>query len=70
MPAVDCHLRVVEAGIYMADCSVGEIFLNFMLEPFLRQYTGVNLSSVFLGQKDGDLKRWWERMIMGLEPSL
>ena len=41
MPNVDCHLRAVEAGTFMADCDVGEMFLNFMLEPSLRTHAGV-----------------------------
>ena len=40
----------------MADCDEGEIFLNFMLESSLRPNEGVDLSSMFLDQKDGDLK--------------
>ena len=31
----------------MADCDVGEFFLNFMLEPEVRPYTGVDVSRVF-----------------------
>lgn len=31
MPTVDCHLRAVEAGTFMVDCDMGEMFLNFML---------------------------------------
>ena len=31
----------------MTDCDVGEMFLNFMLEPKLRPFTGVNLSCLF-----------------------
>ena len=65
MPNVDCHLRAVEAGTFMVDFDVGEIFLNFMLEPFLRPHAGVDLSSVFLEGKNGRLKGWWERIIMG-----
>ena len=31
------------AGTFMTDCDVGEIFLNFMVEPDLRSYAGVDL---------------------------
>ena len=48
MPTVESHLRSVEAGTYMADCDVGEMFLNFMLEPRLRLHAGVDLSKIFL----------------------
>ena len=33
MPTVETLLRAVEGGKYMVDCDIGEIFLNFMLEP-------------------------------------
>ena len=51
MPNVDCHLRAVEARTFMTDFDVEEIFLNFMLEPFLRPHAGVDLISVFLEGK-------------------
>ena len=46
MSNVDCHLRAVDAGTFMADYDVGEMFLNFMLEPSLRPHAGVDLISV------------------------
>ena len=61
MPNVDCHLRAVEARTFMTDFDVEEIFLNFMLEPFLRPHAGVDLSSVFPEEKNGKLKGWWEK---------
>ena len=42
------HLRSVVAGTFMMDCDMGEMFLNFMLEPDLRPYVGVNLTCPFL----------------------
>ena len=53
----------------MADCDVGEIFLNFMLESSLKPHTGGDLSSVFPEEKNGYLNKWWKIMIMGFEPS-
>ena len=44
MPTVDLHLRAVEECTYIADCNVGGIFLNFMIEPSLRPHTGVDLT--------------------------
>jgi len=51
MPTAESHLRSVKAGTYMADCDVGEIFLNFMLEPEVRPYARVDLSRVFFQRK-------------------
>ena len=53
----------------MADCDEGETFLNFILESSLRPNVGVDLSSMFLDQKDGDLKGQWERMNMAFRAS-
>ena len=56
MSTVDCYLRTLEVGTLMADCDVGETYLNFLLEPSLRLHAGVDLSSIFPDQKDRDLK--------------
>ena len=50
MPAIDLNLRVVEAGTFMADNDVGEMFLNFMLEPAIRSHVGVDLSKLWTKQ--------------------
>ena len=47
MPTVLSPLRAVVAGTIMSDCDVGEMFLNFMLEPKLRPYAGVDLTFLF-----------------------
>lgn len=47
MPTVDTLLRLTTAGSYMMDCDVGEMFLNFMLEPSVRPYAAVDLTQVF-----------------------
>ena len=47
MPTVLSPLRAVVAT-FMSDCDVGEMFFNFMLEPKLRPYAGVDLTCLFL----------------------
>ena len=47
MTTVVSHLRSVAAGTYMCDCDVGEMFPNFMLEPKLRPYAGVDITCLF-----------------------
>jgi len=36
LPTVETHLRAVEVGTFMADCDVGEMFLNFLLHDKIR----------------------------------
>ena len=55
MPTIDSHLRAVEAGTFMADCDVGEMFLNFMLEPAIRSHAGVDISKRFPDEGEGKL---------------
>ena len=69
IPTVDCHLRTVEADTFMADCDVGEMFSNFMLELSLQPYAGVDLSKVFLDEKNNSLKGCWKIMMTGFTPS-
>ena len=47
MPTVLSPLRAVVEGNFTSDCDVGEIFLNFMLEPKLRPYASVDLTCLF-----------------------
>ena len=56
MSNVDCHLKEVEAGTFIVDCDVGEMFLNFMLEPSLKPHAGVDLCSVVPEEKNEKLK--------------
>ena len=72
MPTVVSHYRPVVADIFMTDCDVGEMFLNFMLEPDLRPYAGADLTYFFsedISAKDPVIRGWWKRMLMGFSPS-
>jgi len=69
MSTTDSHLRAVEARTFMTDCDVGEMFLNFMLEPAIRSHTDVDLSKMFPDERNGKLTTYWERMLMGFGPS-
>jgi hypothetical protein len=70
LPTVDSHLRAVDSGTYMADCDIGEMFLNFMLDINMREYAGVDLTELFPMDANGNIL-WerWERMLMGFKPS-
>ena len=48
MPTMESYLRLVKARTFMANCDIIEMFLNFMLEPKVHPYAGVDLSQAFL----------------------
>jgi hypothetical protein len=70
MPTIDSHLRAVDVGTYMADCDIGEMFLNFMLDPAIRPFAGVDLTELFADEAKARIF-WerWIRMLMGFKPS-
>ena len=55
MPMIDSHLHALEAGTFIADFDVDEMFLNFMLEPPIRSHAGVDISNVFPDEGEGKL---------------
>ena len=69
MPTDESHLRYVKADTSVCDHSVGEMFFNFMLEPKLRLYAGVDLSKVLVDKKLKKLLACWERILTGFSPS-
>ena len=72
MPTVLSTLRSVGVGTFMTDCDVGEMFLNFMLEPKLRPFAGVDLTCLFPEEVSAEhqlIQGCWERMLMGFSPS-
>jgi hypothetical protein len=66
LPTVTSLLTSTEPGTWMADVVVGEQFYNFMLDPSVRPYCGVDLSPYF-----EDVTSWevWHRCVMGLKSS-
>ena len=73
LPTVESHLRAVDAGTYMGDCDLGEMFLNFMLDVNIVPYAGVDLSNIFPEELPSDGTRQlierWIRLLMGFRPS-
>jgi hypothetical protein len=69
LPTIQTHLRQVEAGTFMCDLDVGEMFLNFVLHEELRPLTGVDLT-FYAPEANGNLL-WecWHRAAMGLTSS-
>ena len=51
----------------MSDCDVGEMFLNFMLEPKLLPYARCDLTCLFpeeISAENEFIRGCWERMLM------
>jgi hypothetical protein len=66
LPSTASLLAALEPGTWMADIDVGEMFYNFMLDPKLRPFCGVDLSPYYQ-----DTTSWerWDRCVMGLKSS-
>lgn len=60
LPTVEAHLRCVEAGSYMGDIDIGEMFLNFMLHQRMQQHAGVDLTPFFPEELTPERRVIWE----------
>ena len=71
LPTVDTMTRWVLAGSWLADNDYGEQFLNYPLHPDLRKYCGVDLSQLFVDEREGGKPcvGAWKRNAMGLKSS-
>ena len=72
MTTIDNLLRSTMAGSYTTDCGMGEMFLNFMLEPAIQSHIGVDLTQYFPEEAErngGKLKECWSRIMMGFSSS-
>lgn len=69
LPTVDSLLPLVEPGTWQGDIDVAEQFYNYMLDPRVQPYCGVDVTP-YLGDIKGRL-RWltWVRCVMGLRSS-
>jgi hypothetical protein len=70
LPTIQTHLRQVEAGTFMCDLDVGEMFLNCILHVNIRSLAGVDLTHYTIAGKSADIV-WecWHRAAMGLTSS-
>lgn len=66
LPSANTLLSALEPGTWMADIDIGEQFYNFLLDPKVRPYCGLDLSPYFL-----EVKTWehWCRCSMGIKAS-
>ena len=65
LPTTDSFTDCLEAESWMMDLDLGEIFLNFPLDPQLRPYCGIDLRPFFL-EEAGDRTLWqvWVRCMI------
>ena len=74
LPTVRSHMRMISFESEMADLDMGEMFLNFPLDPKIQPYAGVDLSPLAkdmgITLKQGEhLWERWNRLAMGMRPS-
>jgi hypothetical protein len=73
LPNSDSAARLLMYNSYTVDADLGEMFLNFPMDPKIRPYAGVELTALrkHLGEapKKGRILERWERLFMGCRPS-
>ena len=71
LPTADTLVRSIGPGAWMGDLDVGEMFLNFCLDPALRPYCGVDLRQMVVPACGKNKTVWeaWVRYMMGFKPS-
>jgi hypothetical protein len=71
LPTINTHLRAIEAGTYMSDLDIGDMFLNFVLYDELQELAGVHLAPNFPSDTSVSDLLWggWHRCAMGIRLS-
>lgn len=71
LPTINSHLCGLEQDTYMCDNDLGEMFLNFQLDPSIQPYCGVDLTEAFPEEASQGKIIWerWTRNLMGFKPS-
>ena len=74
MPTASTVLQAVDHNSFFGDIDLGEMFLNYMLDPQLRPYAGIDATELAdelgIELKEGQrLILRWERSLMGLRSS-
>jgi hypothetical protein len=76
LPSADSAGRLLTFSSFCVDLDLGEMFLNFPMDPKLRPYAGVDLTKLapLFNDKtildgNGRLYERWERLFMGMKPS-
>ena len=65
--SIESLLMFTNLQTWLADMDLGEMFLNYYMDPRIRPYSGVDVTSIFQSKK----KLWkrWERTFMGFRSS-
>jgi hypothetical protein len=61
LPTATTHMRIFEPRTFMADVGIGEMFLNFFLDPRIRLFAGVDFTKFYPEELDETKKVIWER---------
>ncbi len=71
LPTVESLLPMLEPGTWQGDIDVGEMFYNYMLDPSIRAYCGVDVDPYLRKEQTGRRLAWlmWLRCVMGLKSS-
>jgi len=72
MPTVESLVRMLDFDSWLGDVDIGEMFLNFPLDPRIRPFAGVDLTALAPAEDLADKRVLWERwsrMLMGFKPS-
>ena len=70
LPSLNSLLRIIDTSTIMSDRDMGEMFLNFMLDPRVWKYAAIDLGPLGFSQ-DECRHPWmvWARKLMGFKPS-
>ena len=70
MPSIDSLLLYCSPTTWYSDLDLGEMFLNYFMDPLLRPFCGVDVSKFVSGTGDSSGK-WlqWNRIFMGFRSS-
>ena len=72
MPSMETLFQMVDFDSWLGDIDLGEMFLNFPLDPKIRAYAGVDLTGFVMTEERGSRQVVWEQwcwMLMGSRPS-
>lgn len=70
LPSLNSLLRIVDSNSLMSDRDMGEMFLNFMLDPRVWKFAAIDLGPIGYTPEECE-HRWmtWARNLMGFRPS-
>ncbi len=58
LPTIDSLLRSLDTDSWMADCDIGDMFLNFELHPSAWPFAGVDIAPILEPEELAQVS-WW-----------